>query len=184
MQSELARIVVVGTSGAGKTTFSQQLAQVLGVPHIELDALYWQPHWVPRPPEAFRALVEQAVAQDAWVTDGNYHVARDVVWARATTVIWLNYAFPTVFWRALIRTLRRALTHEELFAGNRESWRQAFLSRESILWWVITSFRRRRADYRRVFDQPALPHLARVEFRKPAAARRFLAALEAAVAED
>ena len=33
------RIIVIGTSGAGKTDFSKSLADILEVPHIELDAI-------------------------------------------------------------------------------------------------------------------------------------------------
>jgi len=78
-------------------------------------------NWVPRPPEEFCALTAKALAQDCWITDGNYGVVRDLVWSRATTVIWLNYVFPLVLWRALTRTVRRVLTQEEFFSGNRES---------------------------------------------------------------
>lgn len=102
------------------------------------------------------------------------------MWARATTVVWLDYAFPLVFWRALSRTLRRILTREELFATNRESLRMAFFSRDSILWWVITTFHRRRKQYRRLFDTKTFPHLAYVEFQKPSEARRFLTRLKSA----
>lgn len=57
-KSDLRRVAVVGTSGCGKTTVARELSAVLDVPHIELDALYWQPHWVARPAGDFRDLVE------------------------------------------------------------------------------------------------------------------------------
>ncbi len=181
MKSEITRVVVIGISCVGKTTFAQALARVLSFSHIELDALYWQPQWVPRPPEEFRALTAQALAQNYWVTDGNYGVVRDLVWSRATTVIWLNYSFPTVLWRALTRTGRRVLTQEELFSSNRESLRMALFSRESILWWVITTFHRRRKQYRQLFDARTSRQLAYVELRNPAEAQHFLAGLETTV---
>ena len=96
MKTEIARVVVIGTSCVGKTTFARSLARVLSFPHVELDALYWQPHWVPRPSEEFRKLVAQELSQGCWVTDGNYSVVRDLVWSRATIVIWLNYSFSIV----------------------------------------------------------------------------------------
>ena len=176
--NEITRVVVIGTSCVGKTTFAQALARVLNFPHVELDSLHWQPNWIPRPPEEFRALTAQALSQGCWVTDGNYSVVRDLVWSRATTVIWLNYVFPLVLWRALTRTFRRVLTQEELYSGNRESLRMAFFSRESILWWVITTFHRRRRQYRRLFDTATTPRLAYVEFRSPAEARNFLRGIE------
>jgi adenylate kinase family enzyme len=42
MKSKMARVVVIGTSCVGKTTFARSLARVLSFPHVELDALYWQ----------------------------------------------------------------------------------------------------------------------------------------------
>ena len=146
-----------------KTTFAQALARGLNFPHVELDSLHWQQNWIPKPPEEFRALTAQALAKDCWITDGNYGAVRDLVWSRATTIIWLNYSFPVVLWRALVRTIRRVLTQEELFSGNRESLRMAFLSRESILWWVITTFHRRRKRYRQLFDMRTSPQLVYVE---------------------
>jgi hypothetical protein len=96
-------------------------------------------------------------------------------------VIWLNYAFAVVFWRAVIRTLRRALTQEEIFSGNRESLRMAFFSRDSILWWVLTTFHRRRKQYCMLFDRRTSPQLAYLEFRNPTEAQNFLTGLETAV---
>src|SRR5215475_9462137 len=133
MKTEMARVVVIGTSCVGKTTFAQALAYRMNFPHVELDALHWQPNWTARTPEEFRALTADALAKGYWIIDGNYGTVRDLVWSRATTVIWLNYSFSVVLWRALTRTMRRVLTQEELLSGNRESLRMAFLSRESIL---------------------------------------------------
>jgi hypothetical protein len=69
------------------------------------------------------------------------------VWPRATSIVWLNLRFATVFARALRRTMRRSLTGEELYAGNRESLGRAFLSRESILLWVLQTYGRRRREF-------------------------------------
>lgn len=177
MHPRLERVIVVGTSCCGKTTFSRRLAAILGQSHIELDALHWGPHWVAKPTEEFRRLVERAVAGERWVADGNYRAVRDVIWPKATAVIWLNYSFITVFRRALMRTLRRSLSGEELYAGNRESLWRAFLSRESILWWVITTFTRRRRNYRELRETKRFPQLAWIELRTPAEAESFLQAM-------
>jgi len=174
----MARVVVIGTSCAGKTAFARSLACALSSPHVELDALFWQPNWTPRPPEEFRKLVEQELSQDCWVADGNYSVVRDLVWSRPTTVIWLNYVFALVLWRALTRTVRRVLTQEELFSGNRESLRMVFFSRDSILWWVLTTFHRRRKRYRELFDTRTSSQLVYVEFRNPTEAQNFLMGLQ------
>ena len=121
--------------------------------------------------------VEERLEGDRWVVDGNYSVVRDIVWPRATDAVWLNYPFPIVFGRALVRTLRRIVLREELCSGNRESFRKAFLSRESILWWVIKTFNRRRRNYRALFSSGAFPNLRLIELRRPRDAGRLLAGL-------
>ena len=171
---DLRRVAVVGTSCSGKSTFAAALAAGLQVPHIELDALHWRADWVPAPREIFRQAVATATAADRWVSDGNYSVVRDLVWGRATAVIWLDYSFATVLRRALYRTARRALLREELYSGNRETFRKALLSRDSILWWVVTSYGRQRREYPRLFEHPAFAHLETVAFTGPREADAFL----------
>lgn len=109
--------------------------------------------------------------------DGNYSRVRDIVWARGTTIIWLNYPFRVVLWRALCRTVKRAATQEELFSGNRESFRKSFFSRESIILWVIYSYRRLRRNYRRILDNGDYPHLRVIELRDPAQAEKLIASI-------
>lgn len=171
---DLRRVAVIGTSCSGKTTFAAALAARRQAEHIELDALHWRPNWVEAPLAAFRADVAAAVAAEHWVCDGNYSKVRDLVWGRATMVIWLNYPFPIVAWRALYRTMRRALLREELFSGNRESLKMAFFSRDSILLWVVTTHRRRLEEYPQLFERPEFAHLPIVELARPAQATRFL----------
>ncbi|MDM7914459.1 MAG: hypothetical protein QUU85_04225 [Candidatus Eisenbacteria bacterium] len=117
---------------------------------MELDALFWGPDWTPVPAEVFQERVAAAGAEERWVIDGNYSRVRHLCWPRATAIVWLDYSFPLVFLRALRRTIARALTKEELFSGNRESFRASFFSRESILVWVITTHRRNHVEYERI----------------------------------
>ena len=173
----MERVVVVGTSCSGKTTLAQQLAGVLGSPHVELDAIHWMAGWRERPVDEVRWMASEAAAAERWVMDGNYSVMRDIVWGRATTIIWLNYPFRVVLWRALSRTTRRVLTQEELFSGNREGFRQSFLSRDSIILWAITSHRRVQREYRRILDGGDFPHLRVIELRGPAEAEALVASL-------
>ncbi len=175
--SQLARIAVVGTSGAGKTTLARQLSARLNAPHIELDALYWGPNWTPVAADQFRTAVDKSTSQPRWVCDGNYSPVHDLVWRRATTVVWLNLSFPVVFSRALRRTISRGFNRSELFAGNRESFRQSFFSRDSILLWILQTHWRRQHEYPRLFGEPHHAHLHIVEVR---AAKTANALLEAA----
>jgi adenylate kinase family enzyme len=171
---DLRRVAVVGSSCSGKTTFAARLAHLLQTPHIELDALHWRSGWIAAPPAEFRAAVAVATSAERWVSDGNYGAVRDLVWGRATAVIWLNYSFLTVLRRGLSRTIRRAVLREELYSGNRETLRRAFLSRDSILWWVVTTHQRRRRQYAALFAGPDLGTLQLLELRGPREANRFL----------
>jgi adenylate kinase family enzyme len=174
MDTHLSRVLVVGTPCSGKTTFARRLSERLHAPHVELDGLYWLPEWTPRAPEEFYALVEDAIAGSRWVVDGNYSVLRNLVWPRATALLWLNYSLPRVLSRGISRTVRRALTREVLYANNTESLAKAFFSQDSILWRLLSTYHRRRRTYRKIFDSDAYPHLAKVEFRRPWQAEAFL----------
>ena len=173
----MQRVVVVGTSCSGKTTLARQLSRVLGAPHVELDGIHWMPDWQLRPVDEVRRMVGEAAAAERWVMDGNYSAVRDIVWGRATTVVWLNYSFHVVLWRCLSRTIRRAITREVLFSGNRESFRMSFLSGDSIIRWVVTSYPQVRREYRRLLDGEDFPHLQVIELRGPAEASAWVAAL-------
>ena len=173
----MERVVVVGTSCSGKTTLARQLAGVLGSPHVELDAIHWMAGWRERPVEDVRRIAVEAAAAERWVMDGNYSAVRDIVWGRATAVVWLNYPFRVVLWRALTRTTRRVVTQEELFSSNREGFRQSFLSRDSIILWAIASYWRVRREYRRILDGGDYPHLRVIELRGPAEAEALVSSL-------
>ncbi len=168
------RINVVGTTGSGKTTTARQLAERLGIQHVEMDALNWGPNWTPAEREVLRERTAQALVREAWVVDGNYSSARDIVWGRADTIVWLDYTLLVTMAQLMRRTVKRVVTKEELWNGNRERWAN-FYARDSILWWGLTTYRRRRREYPVLLAQPEYAHLAVVHLRAPRAAREWLA---------
>ena len=169
----LARVVVVGTSCSGKTTFARRMANILGTQSFELDSLYWGPEWTARPD--FQREVLAAAEQPRWVIDGNYSAVRDIIWRRCTAIVWLDYSFARVFSRALRRTVRRVVTGERLFAGNRETIGNQLFDTEGVLWWVMRSHGRRRHEYPELFIRPEYGHATVIQLRRPDAAEAFLA---------
>ncbi len=174
----MRRIAIVGTTGSGKTTLARQVAQRCLLSHVELDALQWEPNWTPAEPQVFRDRVRLALSGDRWVVDGNYSAVRDIVWARADTVVFLDYPFRLVLRRLLKRTLRRSLYQEELWNGNRETFRQSFFSRDSILVWLLRTYSQKRKKYPILFQRPEYAHLAIVQLRSPKAAEQWLLSLD------
>ncbi len=170
------RFVVIGTSGSGKSTFARALAEARHVPYVELDELFWLPHWTPRDRKDFCGRTLAATSGESWVVDGNYSTVREVLWPRATHIVWLNFSRLTVYSRIIRRTLARAATRQELWAGNRETFRKAFLSRESILLWSFSTFGKNRLKYSALRSSPEFAHLSWHELRDPSEAYEFLQA--------
>lgn len=178
--SSAQKIVVIGTSGAGKTTLARQLAQRLAIPHIELDTLHWEPGWIEVSNQVFQSRVEAALSGDRWVVDGNYKQVRSHIWQQADTLIWLDYSLPVIMSRLLRRTVRRAITQELVCNGNRENWRLSFFSRDSILLWALQTYHRRRREYPVLLQQPEYAHLTVLRLRSPVEAEQWLSILSLA----
>jgi len=179
------RILVVGRTGSGKTTLGRQLATVLQVPHVELDALYFRPDLSTVPLEVLRRRTVEALAGEVWVTDGNKKAVRDLVWPRADTLVWLDYPLTVSLWRLTRRALwRTSVLKEQASTGGGS---RSFVSQMwSAAKGVVTALRSHRGQ-RRLFPtllaQPAHRHLAVVRLRSPRATRRWLGQVSAVVAE-
>jgi adenylate kinase family enzyme len=177
------RIVVVGASGSGKTTMAKALSRALGLPHIELDAINWQPGWrdisVQDPEEFFRR-VAQAAAGEAWVMDGNYTKARDAHWSRATAFVWMDPPRPVVMRQVIWRSFSRAVTKRELWpgSGNKELFRR-WLDREHPIRWAWDTWWMVRTRYAAMFEGGAFEGRPAYRVGNGREARRLVARLAA-----
>ncbi len=173
------RIAVLGPTGSGKTSFSAEVARRLGLVHVELDAIFWLPDWVEKPPAEFRADVAAALAShpEGWVCDGNYAKVRDIVLAEADIVVWLRLPLRVTFWRILKRTVGRSLRRQRLWGTNYESWRLSFFSRDSLLLYSLTKGRHSGDKAKRLRD--SIPsRMPLHELRSPRQVAAFLAGLD------
>jgi adenylate kinase family enzyme len=150
---------------------------VLGASNIELDGIYHQPGWEPLDDDLFRARVAEATEATAWVVDGNYSAVREMVWERADTVVWFDLPYALVMARSVRRTVRRAVTRQELWNGNREPWSNLYSldPRKSIIAWAATRHGVYRRRYREAEHDPRWAGLRFVRLRSQRAADAFLA---------
>jgi adenylate kinase family enzyme len=175
------RILVVGTSGTGKTTMAKRIAAELSLPHIELDALHWGPGWqalTQTDPAEFVRRVADAVAAEAWVLDGNYGVVRELIWRRATHLVWLDYDRPVIMYRVIKRSVLRAIDRTELWSGNTENWRRWFHASHPIRW-VWSTWHRRRSQLEELLQRVEYQRLVVLRLRRPRDAARVIARLRA-----
>lgn len=168
------RIRVVGNSGSGKTTLARRAAHRLGVPHLELDAVFWGPDWTS---------VDTADAQDeirrflvgapgGWVVDGNWRSRAGSTLDGADLVVWLDYPRRVVMPRVVRRTLGRLLLRRKTWHGNRERWSNV-LSRDrerNIIRWAWTEHEGYRRRYEELSAQGSVPVL---RLRHPREAERW-----------
>ena len=176
------RILILGRTGSGKTTLARQLAAAVGVPHVELDALYFGPQFSTAPLPLLRERTAAAIAGDRWVTDGNKSAVRDLVWPRADTVIWLDYPVAVSLWRLGKRALRRtSVIKKEVRAaesdGKADLPRQLLSAARGVLT-ALRSHRGQRREYPKMFAEPRNQHLAVVRLRSPRATRAWLASVD------
>jgi adenylate kinase family enzyme len=163
-------VSVVGVSGAGKSTVARMAAAQLGVPYIELDAIHHGPNWTEIPVADLRRIVTELVAGHAWVIDGNYRKVRDLVWGRATTVVWVDPSKSVVMAQVIWRSFLRAATGRELWHGNRERIRN-WIDPEHPIRWAWSTYSKQRAEH----ESLMAPHWVRLRSRKDA--RRWLESL-------
>lgn len=174
---KISRVNVVGTSGAGKSTFAKKLSAATGIPYVEMDKIFWGPNWKWPTDEEFFAKLQEAIGGEQWILDGNYTRTIPLKWERVELVIWLDYSFPRTLLQAISRAIKRSLTQEELWegTGNRESFRKSFFSKDSIIWWTITTHKKSRSKYEACLADKKFAHIKFVRLRNHAEAERFLA---------
>lgn len=170
------RILILGRTGSGKTTLARELAQALGVPHVELDSLFFGRNFTTVPLVVLRERTSAAIAGERWVTDGNKRAVRDLVWPRADTIVWLDYPITVSLWRLGKRALRRtsALKAEAAEAGEKGGLAKKLLSGAKGVLTALRSHMGQRREYPMLFAQPENRHLAVVRLRSPRATQRWL----------
>ncbi len=169
------RIVVLGVTGSGKSTLAKELSNLYGFKYIELDNLFWKPHWERSSDEEFIEKVTHALAKnETWIVDGNYTRA-NIIWEKADTFIWLDYPLRVNFWRLWKRTWKRFLTQEPMWdAGNKESLWRHFLTTDSLFVWAWKSHPKKKKQYTVLFSSSDYSHCNLIRLKSPQETNQWL----------
>jgi hypothetical protein len=168
----MRKIAVFGLPGTGKTTLAACLAELLDVPHHDLDDVLFADGAV-LPLKEFRARTAAITEASDWVVDGNYSKLADVTWHRADLLIWLDYRLPLIVWRVTVRSLRR-LSGREPAPASAATWRRAFFSRRSVLANAVRKYLVNRGRYERQAAETSGLGVQVLRFRTPRQTRRWL----------
>ena len=106
----MKRVIIVGPGASGKSTLAARLAEMTGLPVIELDKLFWRPGLAPPPREEWAAIQRQLAGQESWIMDGDLG-PYDVLSIRlqaADAIVFLDFSPFRCAWRAIRRSPERA----------------------------------------------------------------------------
>lgn len=135
----MRRVLVLGSGGAGKSTFARALGERTGLPVVHLDRIWWRPGWVEATEAEFDAEIAALTARDAWVMDGNYGRTLPVRLAAADTAVLLDVPRLTCLFRVALRAIRhRGRSRPDMTPGcpERVTW-------EFVRWiWTYPARRR------------------------------------------
>jgi adenylate kinase family enzyme len=173
------RIVVFGASGSGKTSIGRWLGRQLALPFTDLDDVYWRPGWIESPTPEFRAAVDRITSGPQWVLAGNYSKARDLIWPRADTLIWLDLPLLHVLWRTTRRVFRQARTGELICNGNRQAVAALVTGRDSLLGYTLRTYHSNRRTWPQALSLPEHAGAAVVRLRSQNQVAAWQASLQA-----
>jgi len=170
------KVIIIGSSGAGKTTLAKALSSKLNIPHTELDSIFHLKDWQPLDNDEFKARVGSITKESSWIICGNYFnkLGGENYLSKADTVIWCDYSFLLVFSRLLRRTLKRILTKQELWNENREGFIVNFFTKESVLLWMMREWNQQKQRYGKIFQENKLNDTQLIRLRSPAETVKFL----------
>jgi adenylate kinase family enzyme len=89
------KIIIIGNSGSGKTWLGKRLASVLGISHISLDNIFWDPGGYNRKRNDFdvEADIKRIQSSESWIAEGVFGHLIEPLTALAETLIYINLSW-------------------------------------------------------------------------------------------
>jgi|SRR5688572_13779511 len=168
----MKRVLVIGSGGAGKSTFARRLGELLNIDVIHLDQRYWNPGWIETPKAEWLKTVEALLGRDSWIMDGNYSGTLDLRLKACDTVVFLDMSRPTCLWRVLKRlALYRNRARPDMAEGCEERFNWQFIR------WIYDHPRRTRPKITKMLKENSGEKKV-VWLRSQSEVEKILAALE------
>ena len=124
----MKRVIVIGSGGAGKSTFSRELGEITGIPVVHLDKLHWKPNWTGTPKDEWNEVVRREVEKPEWIMDGNFGGTRAMRMRAADTIIMLDLPRRVCMYRIIKRTVvYRNKTRPDMAEGCTERFDRDFI---------------------------------------------------------
>ncbi len=106
----MARILIIGNAGGGKSVLARNLAAKRGLPYREIDAITWKPGWEAYSQAEYEAAHAKLIAEEDWVLDGlGWTETLAERFARATEIILIDMPIWMHFWLAAERQIQWAM---------------------------------------------------------------------------
>src|SRR3989344_8026172 len=119
----MKKILIIGSPGAGKSTFANKLAKILNREITHLDKLYYKTGWVRVPKDEWVAIVKNLSSKDEWIMDGNYRGTLNIRLQKSDTVILFNFNRFLCLYSAFARSLNKDQPFDKAIGNkNKLSW--------------------------------------------------------------
>ncbi len=143
------KILIVGTSCTGKTTFGKSISEKSNIPYFDLDDFYWLPNWVEKADDVFlEDIKNEILSNDKWIVGGGYtSLVKELLWTKADTIIWLDYSLPLILSRFFKRTFRRIVYKEACCNGNYETFYSSFIAKDNLFFWILRHYKSRKRKF-------------------------------------
>lgn len=162
------RIMIIGGAGSGKSTLARELGQMLDLPVIHIDTIYWQRGWVMRSLDEIGRLTREAADGEAWVFEGNHSHTMPYRASRADMLIFLDISTGRHLWRVVRRIAKyHGRTRPDMGEDCPERFDWDFIK------WVV-NYRKNGRIRALKFMQQAPNHLIKHILRKPREVDAFL----------
>ena len=174
--SLIKKINVIGTSGSGKSTLAHKISDILSIPYIEMDRIFWKPNWTESKKEEFLSNLENSLSSNSWVLDGNYTSSIPVKWKDVQLIVWIDLPFSVTIFQAVKRAVKRSICKTEIWpnTGNTESFKRSFLSKNSILLWTIQTYPKVKKRFESYMRDDTFSHIKFIRLKSKKEVADFL----------